>query len=102
MACQGVAECADIGDREARIVYPLRVFNTKFFSNLTRSTKFLKDLQKQNGPNAFFGVQMQSKQWTPATKVPANAHAHLSHGQCCVRPRIFSATLSSLKTRQTR
>ena len=30
-------------------------------SNLTRSTKFLKDLQKQNGPNALFGVRMESK-----------------------------------------
>ena len=30
-------------------------------SNLTKSTKFLKDLQKQNGLNAFFGVRMESK-----------------------------------------
>ena len=72
MACQGVAECADIGDREARIVYPLRVFNTTFFSNLTRSTKFLKDLQKQNNPNPFFGVHLESENWTPHSGPPGN------------------------------
>jgi hypothetical protein len=34
-------------------------------SNLARSTKLLKDSQKQNNPNPFFGVQLQSENWTP-------------------------------------
>jgi hypothetical protein len=61
MACHGPAECAEIADTGGLIVYNLRVFNTRASSNLTRSTKLLKELQKTERPKRVFGVQTESR-----------------------------------------
>ena len=50
-------------------------------SNLTRSTKFLKDLQKQSAPNAFFGVRMESRNGRQRrSHVPIEFDAPISGG----------------------
>jgi hypothetical protein len=60
IACHNPAEPAEITETGGRIAYSLRVLDALGFSNLTRSIKFLKDLQKQSGQNGFL-----ESEWSP-------------------------------------